>query len=260
MNPVYHVPPRDLSTLKAKLNSVGWFMPPYVTVGFLDMVALCVEEAAGQFTQDDLERVLATVYGPKRLASMVLNRYPRIPIISLYAETIAEAVLAHFIGLHHVAVGGLIPVIEGVGRRLAGERGLDKDGHTKDVFRSLAAFAEEDVIKRRIGATSEIVDMLDSFNRFVEEYFYTSSQAYPLVDGTNRHGIAHGAYTDAEYGRPINFYKTIAALDFLTFISSLKTTTASGFVPEDTQESTSLAARYIAMGNVSATESGQAAR
>ena len=77
--------------------------------------------------------------------------------------------------------------------------------------------------------------------------FRSSSQEYSLVDGTNRHGIAHGAYADAEYGRPLNFYKTIAAIDVLTFISSLKTTTMSGFVPDDTPESTSLAARYIEM-------------
>jgi hypothetical protein len=251
VNSIYRFRPRDLSVIKGKLNSVGWFMPPYVTVGFLEMVAQCVEQAAGQFTQDDLEEVLAAVYGPRRLASMVLNRYPQVPVIALYAQTIAEAVMAHFIGLHHIAVGGLVPVIEGAGRRLADERGLAKDGGTKEVFRSLAGFAKKDVTERSIGATSEIVEMLDSFSRFIEDYFYTSSQTYPLVDGTNRHGIAHGAYTDAEYGRPLNFYKTIAAIDFLTFISSLKTATMSGFVPDDTPESSSLAERYVRMGNAS---------
>jgi hypothetical protein len=251
MNTVFRIPPRDFSDVKAKLNSVGWFMPPYVTVGFLEMVAIAVERGGGKFTQDDLERVLAFAYGPERMSSMVLNRYPQMPVITLFSETIAEAVLAHFLGLHHIAVGGLIPVIEGAGRRLAADRGLNEDGHIKDVFRDLADYAKKDVVGRRIGATNEIVDMLDSFYRFVEDYFYANSQAYPLVDGTNRHGIAHGAYTDAEYGRPLNFYKTIAAVDFLTFISSLKTTTMSGFVPDNTPQSKSLAAHYNVMGNMS---------
>jgi hypothetical protein len=194
--------------------------------------------------------MLARVYDPERMASMVLNRYPQIPVITLFTQTIAESVLAHFSGLHHVAVGGLIPVIEGAGRRLAGERGLDAKGHIKDVFRNLASYVKEDVIQRRIGATDEIVNMLDSFLLFIEDYFYCQSQAYPLVDGTNRHGIEHGAYTDAEYGRPLNFYKTIAAVDFLTFISSLKTSKMSGFVPDHTLESKGLAARYAAVGNM----------
>jgi len=241
---------RDLSNAKEKLNGVGWFLPPYVSSGFLDLVALHIARGNGQFTQDDLEKVLAGVYGPERMASMVLNRYPQMPVITLFAETIAEAVMAHFSGLHHVAVGGLIPVIEGAGRRLAGERGLDEKGHVKEVFRGLASYVKEDVIKRRIGATEEIVNMLDSFLLFIEDYFYCKSQAYPLGDGTNRHGIEHGAYTDAEYGRPLNFYKTIAAIDFLTLISSFKTSKMSGFVPDHTPESRELAARYVAVGNM----------
>ena len=241
--------PRDLDNLKERLNSVGWFMPPYVSAGFLDMIAIAIERRNGQFTQDILETVLAGVYNCDRLASMVVGRYPQTPVIMLFKVTISEAVLAHFSGLHHVAVGGLIPVIEGAGRRLAEDRGLGGDGHIKDVFRNLAEFAKEDVIKRRIGATHEIVSMLDSFLGFIEDYFFSQSHAYPLVDGTNRHGIAHGAFADAEYGRPLNFYKTIAAIDFLTFISSLSTPRKSGFAPDSTPESEALAARYVELGS-----------
>jgi hypothetical protein len=55
--------------------------------------------------------------------------------------------------------------------------------------------------------------MLQSFLGFIEVYFYSVSQGYPLMDGTNRHGIAHGAYTYSDYGKPINFYKTIRVAD-----------------------------------------------
>jgi hypothetical protein len=244
----YHILQHDFSDVKARLNSVGWFMPPYVSVGFLEMVALRIANGGRDpFTQNDLEEMLALLYGPERLASMVLNRYPLVPVIALYAETTAESVWAHFAGLHHVAVGGLIPVVEGAGRRLANERRLRHRGSIKETFRGLASYAKDDVVRRRIGATGEIIDMLDSFSCFIEAYFYASSEAYPLVDGTNRHGVAHGAYTDADYGRPLNFYKTIAAIDFLTFISSLMTTSMSGFVPDYTPESNSLAARYVAV-------------
>jgi hypothetical protein len=241
---IRNLAPTDLQAAKALLNSVGWFMPPYISVGFLERVARRVKLEAERFTQDELEAMLTEVYGPRRMASMVLNRYPLMPVVSLYSTTIAEAVLAHFIGLDHIAVGGLVPVIEGAGRRLAAERGLASAGHVKDVFRSLAKSAKEEVIERRIGAVSEIIDMLDSFTHFVESYFYSSSQSYPLMDGTNRHGITHGAYDDTDYGRPINFYKTIAAVDFLTFIASLRISPMSGFVPDDTDESVALAERY----------------
>src|ERR1700691_2133850 len=86
----------DLSESKERLNSVGWFMPPYVSAGFLDLVALSIARGNGEFTQDDLEKVLARVYDPERMASMVLNRYAQMPIITLFAQTIAESVMAHF--------------------------------------------------------------------------------------------------------------------------------------------------------------------
>src|SRR5450755_3354522 len=116
--------PRDLNKIREMLNSVGWFTPPYVASGLLDTVASGIEASSGKFTQDDLESWLAGVYGPARMASMVANKYPQTPTIDLFSETISESVSAHFLGLHHVAVGGLIPVIEGAGRTLATERGL----------------------------------------------------------------------------------------------------------------------------------------
>jgi hypothetical protein len=114
------------------------------------------------------------------------------------------------------------------------------------VFKSLTGYAKQGVIARQIGATDEIVNMLDSFLGFIEHYFFTGSADYPLIDRTNRNGIAHGTYTDAEYGRPISFYKTIAAVDFLTFVSSLSASKMSGFVPAHTPQSTALAERYVA--------------
>jgi hypothetical protein len=185
-NPLQHV--------GSVLNSVGWFVPPYVSVGLLDTVAHAITRAQGQFTEDDLERVLALIYGPGRLASMVVTRYSEMPAVDLYRETIAEAISAHFSGFRHVAVGGLIPVIEGIGRELARQRNLKADRPIKLVFRELFTEAKEDVVKRKIGATQEIVDTLDAFLCFLEQYFFKDSQLYPLLDKTNRHGILHGAY------------------------------------------------------------------
>lgn len=226
------------------LKGVGWFVPPYVSVGLLETVAQAITQAQGQFTEDDLERVLAFIYTPDRLSSMAVSRYPQIPVVDLYQETIAEAIWAHFSGLRHVAVGGLIPVVEGIGRELARQRGLKSDGGIKTVFRDLFIQAKDDVVQRRIGATQEIVDMLDAFLHFLKEYLFKDSQLYPLLDKTNRHGILHGAYKDADYGRPMNFYKAISAVDILTFVSMLQTPKMSGFAPDLTAESRALAERY----------------
>jgi hypothetical protein len=86
--------------------------------------------------------------------------------------------------------------------------------------------------------------MLDAFLHSLKKYFFEDSRLYPLLDKTNRNGILHGAYRDADYGRPINFYKAISAVDILTFVSMLQTAKMSGFAPDRTTESKTLAERY----------------
>jgi hypothetical protein len=53
----------------------------------------------------------------------------------------------------------------------------------------------------------------------------------------------HGDYTDADYGLPINFYKTIAAVDFLCFVCSL-TSPLPSLAPSPTDRSKALAAYW----------------
>jgi hypothetical protein len=242
---------QSLQVVANALTSVGWFVPPYVSVGLLETVAYRIGEAQARFTEDDLERVLAFIYTPDRMSSMLVSRYPQMPVVSLYQETIGEAILAHFSGLRHVAVGGLMPVVEGIGREMARQRGLNADAYVKTVFEELLTQAKEDVVQRSIGATQEIVDMLDAFLHFLKNYFFSDSRLYPLLDNTNRHGVLHGAYKDADYGRPINFYKAISAVDILTFVSMLQTAKMSGFAPDRTPESSKLVGRYLQLEELS---------
>lgn len=214
-------------------------------MGVLSELAVAINAQAGAFTQDDLERALDRLYEPIGLAAMVLHRYPDAPIINQFKITIEEAVEAHFLGLHHVAVAGLAPVIEGAGRQLAalrGQTGANSDS-VQNVFVALAESCKDEAIQRGLGHAGEIESMMDSFSVFVRRCFFSRSTAYPFSDRTNRHGILHGNYTDLEYGRPLNFYKTIAAVDFLTFVASFRAN-ISWFAPNTSRKSLNLAARY----------------
>ena len=139
----------SLDIWKARFNSVGWFIPPYIQMGFLSGVAADIGNKEDNFEQADLEKILSIAYNAVSLANMVINRYPLAPIVNDYKQTISEAVEAHFLGLDHVATGGLIPVIEGAGRQLAGERGLTSGGSIKDVFKSLATDCKTYLCKKQ---------------------------------------------------------------------------------------------------------------
>lgn len=229
---------------KQTFNSVGWFTPPYVAMGFLSALAKNINDSNGSFDQKNLEHALALIYSPENLAAMVLHRYPITPQVFEFKSTIAEAIEAHFMGLNHVAVGGLLPVIEGIGLKLAETRSVRvrKRGSS---FKQLAEHCKNEVVGKNIGAVGEVVSMIDSFIIFTESHLYTDSAVYEFSDNTNRHGILHGAYTDNDYGSPLNFYKVISSVDFLCFISAIRAS-ISWFAPSHTKESERLAMYYRA--------------
>jgi hypothetical protein len=175
---------------------------------------------------------------------MVVERYTATPYVGDYKIIIAEAAEAHFLGLNHVAVSGLMPVIEGAGKKIADSRNVTWTSIT-NVFVNLANDCKNDVIRNNIGAVGEILSMMDSFIEFAKNHLYINSNNYALPDNTNRHGILHGAYGDVDYGAPINFYKSISAIDFLCFISAFKAS-ISWLAPSPTQQSQNLSAHYKA--------------
>jgi hypothetical protein len=233
----------DLTFLRETFSRVGWFIPPYIRLGALGRVAKDIHDRGDQFGPDDLESALTLIYDAGGMAAMVSERYPLTPCIRDYQVTIGEAVEAHFLGLDHVAVSGLIPVIEGAGRQLAQARGLGAST-IKDVFKTLAADCKQEAISKQLGDIEEVASMMDSFSSFTTDYLYVNSSSYPGADGTNRHGILHGAYADTHYGRPLNFFKTVAAVDFLTFVSSFRAH-LSWLAPDTTTRSTQLAQYYL---------------
>lgn len=233
-----------LDHFKQAFNSVGWFIPPYVTMEFLSALAGRINGNGGVLDQQELEHILALIYSPENLASMVSERYPITPHVQDYKCIISESVEAHFMGLNHVAVAGLMPVIEGAGRKLADSRAVTASS-VRNVFVNLATDCKKDAITNNIGAVGEIVSMMDSFIEFTDKHLYIQSSEYPLTDKTNRHGILHGAYSDNDYGERINFYKSIAAVDFLCFVSAFRAS-ISWFAPSPTETSHLLSTYYSA--------------
>lgn len=225
-----------------KLHQVGWLIPPFVSTGWIRNVATIIDRAGQPFGQAELEQLLASMFTPENLAGMVTSRYPQKPVIKAFQEIIAEGVQAHFLKLDHIAASGLVPVVEGATRRLAKEHGIVID-EFRPTLSALTKHCKDHVNAKRIGNVGEIVSMFESFELFVSKVLFVNTRRYALADGTNRHGMAHGIFADKDFGSPLNFYKIITAMNFLTFISSLYYG-GSGFAPDETAESKELARYY----------------
>jgi len=223
-------------------NNVGWFLPPYVTLGYLGNMVNEINTNGESFSQIDLENLLVRIYTKGHLSAMVAERYPITPYVSEFKEIISESVKAHFLGLDHLAVIGLMPVIEGAGKKLADHRQVSYSS-IRSVFENLATDCKNRSRQNNIGDVDEIESMMDSFINFTKDNLYINSSSYLHGDKTNRHGILHGAYSDSDYGSPVNFYKAIGAVEFLCFISAFDAS-ISWFASDKTENSLKLENYY----------------
>ena len=105
--------------------------------------------------------------------------YPRDRILRDYAESISEAVEAHLAGMNRVAVAGLMPVVEGAGRRLAAERGLVPNAQGREsiqrVLGDLIRSYRREIVEHGWGAADALVSVLNSFSGFLKERFYAAA-------------------------------------------------------------------------------------
>ncbi|MGL0962083.1 hypothetical protein ACSTD9_21880 [Vibrio vulnificus] len=230
---------RDLFT------SVGWFIPCYSNMDYVSSVANEIKASE----QPNIEPHLKVLYSSINQAAMVTERYPVVPHICEYKDIISESIEAHFLGLNYAAVTTLMPVVEGVGKTLAEEWDVEpkfSDGRnkgTRTLFCDLAQKCRDYVIQNELGDVRSIVPALEAFENYLKYNFYIRSNRYSFDDNTNRHGILHGSFKDVDYGVPMNFYKTIGAVEFLCFIISLKEP-ISFFAPTPTKKSYQLAKYY----------------
>jgi hypothetical protein len=68
----------NLDEHRDAFNEVGWFIPPYISIGFLSYVKTLLNSNAVA-KQDALETCLSFAYSPEHLAAMACERYPQTP-------------------------------------------------------------------------------------------------------------------------------------------------------------------------------------
>jgi hypothetical protein len=75
-------------------NGVGWFIPPYVSMGFLSPMVARIRNNSSAMSQDALEEFLALIYSEENLAVMVTERFHKVPFVCDYKTIISEAITA----------------------------------------------------------------------------------------------------------------------------------------------------------------------
>jgi len=220
-------------------RSVDWVIPAYVSTGALSSVAALIEQATGPDKQTVLQAALPFFYNAERLSSMLLGLYRQTMHVRDFAVQISEAIEAFYFGLPHAAIATLIPVLEGVIRKIAREGQRDVGSGTAKLIDELNELIDRE--DRSPHRYEERLLMLQTLRDFFSERLLKSTSTYAGLDQLNRHGILHGIFD--QYGDPTNFVRLITLLDLLCFAMAL-VHGGSCFAPDHTPESKRLAAHY----------------
>ena len=230
--------------LATTFRSVDWLIPAYTSIGFITLLAQEIDKAAEPDKTVALELWLGWMHSPQRMASMFLGRYAKMPYVQDFAPVIGQAIRAHFCGWNQLAVSGLVPVVEGIVRKIAAAR-LGRDprrrANVKDEFK---AFVDQELASPN--RYEERVAMLEMLRDFVGDRLFRDTDEYDGANQLNRHGILHGIFTD--YGARVNFFRLITVIDLLCFIITLKLGGFSCFFPCPDEASTALSMEYQQIG------------
>ena len=222
-------------------KEVDWPIPPYLPLGdFLSPLAGAIKHAPTQDAKLAIVRErLAGAYTGEYLATMYLERYSKILHVQDFGRQIDQSIRTYFCGYTFNAVTGLLPVIEGIIRKIAVSQNRDVGSGTKGLNVELQAFVDREIQSQH--CYGERLVMLEAFRDFVHDRLLESTKRFVGFNEFNRHGILHGLFDD--FGQAINFLRLITLLDLLCFCIGM-TEGVSMFAPSPTPESLKLSAIY----------------
>lgn len=223
-------------------REVDWPIPPYLQLGgFLSPLAKAIKDASEDAKLGIVCERLGSAYSPRYLASMFLDRYSKIPHIRDFSRQIDESIRTYFCGYSFNAVTGLLPVVEGIIRKIASSQNRSIGQGTKRLIDELEALVERE--EQSPHCYGERLVLLEAFRDFVRDRLLHNTDSFVGFNEFNRHGILHGVFED--FGQDINFLRLITLLDLLCFSIGLIEGGVSMFAPADSPESLDLAARYL---------------
>jgi hypothetical protein len=245
--------PNDASTNRGvaeymanAFKEVDWPIPPYLKLGFLTRLAKDIKDAPHDAKPSIMREKLAGAYTADYLAAMFLDRYSTIPYVKDFARQIDESIRTYFCGYTFNAVTGLLPVVEGIIRKMATSQNRDIGQGTKKLNDELQALVDREL--QSPACYGERLVVLEAFRDFVRDRLLQNTDSYVGLNEFNRHGILHGIFED--FGQTINFLRLITLLDLLCFSIGLMEGGVSMFAPAPTPASSRLAAVYATLCSI----------
>jgi hypothetical protein len=237
--------PRDLTKVPNSLG-VTWVrdaliqadivVPPYYAMGFVGSYASRILSA--RTDQDKLDigsEMLRMMYPSDGLAQLICGVWALRQTYETFHQTLIESAKAYSVGLHSVAIIGLLPCIEGIIRALGVKVGLRVEAAVNihqllRVFDRLKSkeldmmfdgydWLPSDLNSKLLSRFHERVQMYDGISEYFSTKLYQHTSDVSDSTSLNRHGIAHGLFYG--YATAENYLRLFNLLSALSMVAAI---------------------------------------
>lgn len=205
---------------------------------------------------------LIDLFTPAVASIYVLRYFDKSQALAPYLQIIYESVEAYFMGLDHVAIMALLPVIEGGLRNVQELRLGHSDANIKsaEFSRRLGEMivnhgeSHAEGVSIYPGSTGQVevqmsffthvnpqCDVMNAFRIFFRDVLYRPSNDAP--DGFNRHLILH--LLSSNFASPANFVRAFLLLSHIAFCERLKNSAIPMLWPGSDNDSVRLAKYFV---------------
>jgi hypothetical protein len=130
--------------LARTFKEVDWLIPAFLPLDLVTKFAKEIEDTPADQKLAIVRSTLRNVYNAERLATMLLEHYSKIIHVKEFAPQIDESIKAFFSGYKIVAVVALVPVVEGIVRKMATRQARDVGNGTKKLEEEFALLVERE--------------------------------------------------------------------------------------------------------------------
>ena len=241
--------------MKDALISADVVLPPYYSMGFLEVYAARATSAATDQERAEIgDEMLRLMYPSDGLAEIICGVWANRETYKSFRQTLIESAKAYSLGLYSVAIVGLLPCIEGVVRTLGVMVGLRVESSVNirqllKVFDRLKAkelsmmfdgydWLPSDLNVKFLSNFHERVQMYDGISDYFLKKLYVHTEAADSSTSLNRHGIAHGLFHG--YANKENYLRLFNLLSALSMVAAIAEGNGSLLHPGPTEESVGL--------------------
>ena len=242
---------RQANEARAQLwDKMEWFLPLWVSNGSLWKIEADVKNCNRERAIELFDYHTSTIYNLAFQAVCITQILPSAPSLKEIVPLAREAYLAFYSGYRAASIAALIPAIEGSLTKIVPEALKEATIHEKvdGVIDRVVGYMARIHFNRHwapaefcaveyLFAADERVFVLETFRRWLKNYFFCKTDNYNGATWLNRHMFAHA--TTSSWQDASNFSRLVVALATLAAVESWcsESSSVSVFFPEMNNDS-----------------------